>query len=185
MASQKRVPPPSSLKNARIPVLGIVARQSDSGKTTLLEKLIPLLGAQQLRVGVIKHVHHNFDMDREGKDSYRFRLAGSSQVMMASERRWALLTENDDVGQYPNLDELIVHMDQAKLDLLLVEGLRSYAFPKIEVTLENSDEGLLCHHDPFIIAVASKAPLQNLPVSWLPIDQPERVVAYIRDWMKA
>lgn len=178
-----RVPPPSSLKNARIPVLGIVASHSNSGKTTLLEKLIPLLTAQQLHVGVIKHVHHKFDMDSEGKDSYRFRAAGSSQVMVASEHRWALLAENDVDGQYPNLDELIVHMDQSRLDLLLVEGLRDYAFPKIEVTLASSGEGLLCHHDPFVIALASKQPPQNLPVSWLPLDAPEMVAAYIRSWM--
>ena len=180
-----RVPPPNSLKNARIPVLGFVATQSNSGKTTLLKQLIHLLGAEQLHVGVIKHVHHNFDMDREGKDSYRFRAAGSSQVMMASERRWALLTETEDVGQYPDLDELIVHMDQSKLDLLLVEGLRDYPFTKIEVTLADSDEGLICHHDPYVIAVAGKVPLPNLPVGWLPIDRPDKVAAFIRTWMKA
>jgi|TARA_Y100000310_G_scaffold342280_1_gene444824 molybdopterin-guanine dinucleotide biosynthesis protein MobB len=178
-----RASPPNSLKNARVPILGIVAIQSNSGKTTLLEKLIALLGEDELRVGVIKHVHHNFDMDREGKDSYRFRKAGSSQVMMASDRRWALLMENDDVAQYPDLDELIVHMDQTKLDLLLVEGLRDYAFTKIEVTLEDSAEGLLCHDDPHIIAVAGKVPLQSLPVSWLPIDEPEKVATFIKKWM--
>jgi len=175
--------PPISLKNARVPVLGIVATHSSSGKTTLLEKLISLLTAQQLHVGVIKHVHHNFDMDSEGKDSYRFRSAGSSQVMVASEHRWALLAENDGAGRYPDLDELIGRMDQSNLDLLLVEGLRDFAFTKIEVTLEDTADELLCHHDPNIIAVASKEPFENLPVSWLPLDTPERVAEYIRNWM--
>ncbi len=164
-------------------MLGFVAAHSNSGKTTLLEKLIPLLTAEQVHVGVIKHVHHNFDMDSKGKDSYRLRAAGSSQVMVASEHRWALLAENDGGEHYPDLDELIVHMDQSKLDLLLVEGLRDYAYTKIEITLGNSAEGLLCHHDPFIIALASKQPLENLPVSWLPLDMPARIAAYIRRWM--
>ena len=177
------VSPSGSLKNARIPVLGIVATRSNSGKTTLLEKLIPLLTAEQLRVGVVKHVHHNFDLDSKGKDSYRFRAAGSSQVMVASERRWALLAENDDDGRYPDLDELILHMDQTRLDLLLVEGLRDYAFDKIEVTLASSTEGLLCRHDPFVIALASKVLMEDLPVSWLPLDMPEKIAEFIRSWM--
>lgn len=169
--------------NAAVPVLGIVAVKSNSGKTTLLEKLIHALAEQNVRVSVVKHVHHDFDLDSPGKDSFRFREAGSVQVMVASEKRWGLLTENNDASRYPDLDYLITQMDQSAIDLVLVEGLKEGSFPKIEVSLEEDGENLLCHDQLDVIAVASKIEMADLPVPWLDIDDVDSVAQFILHWL--
>jgi molybdopterin-guanine dinucleotide biosynthesis protein MobB len=172
------------LENATVPVLGIVATRSNSGKTTLLEKLILSLAPHDIRVSVVKHVHHDFDLESPGKDSYRFREAGSVQVMVASGQRWGLLTERSDSSQYPDLDYLIAQMDQSLIDLLLVEGLKDRDFPKIEVSLGNDAENLLCHRKTDIIAVASKTEFPDLPVPRLDIDDMDSVAGFVLEWLK-
>jgi len=110
-------------------ILGF-AGHSGAGKTTLIEQLIPRFSKQGLRVSLIKHAHHAFDIDKPGKDSFRHREAGASEVMLVSSRRWALVRELRDEEE-PSLDEQISHMSPC--DLLLVEGYKSSRIPKIEI----------------------------------------------------
>jgi molybdopterin-guanine dinucleotide biosynthesis protein MobB len=169
--------------SATVPVLGIVATKSNSGKTTLLAKLILSLAERDVRVSVVKHVHHNFDLDSPGKDSFRFREAGSVQVMVASEKRWGLLAENRNSSAYPDLEYLIAQMDQSSIDLLLVEGLKESDLPKIEVSLEDGGDNLLCHHRADIIAVATRAKIDGLPVPRLDIDDVDSVTRFVLQWL--
>lgn len=139
------------------PLLAFVAA-SGTGKTTLLEQLIPLLRAHGLRLAVIKHTHHDFDMDQPGKDSYRMRAAGAQQVMLASRRRWALLTEHGDERPEPRLAELVQALDCSTLDLILVEGFKHETVRKIELHRPALGRPPLFPSDPQIIAVACDAP---------------------------
>lgn len=137
------------------PLLGFVA-WSGTGKTTLLERLIPLLGQRGLRLGVLKHTHHRFDMDKPGKDSHRLRQAGARQVMAASSLRHALICETPE--QEPSLEALLARFDWAQLDLLLVEGFKHRHFPKIELHRRALGRPLLFPEDPDIVALISDAP---------------------------
>src|SRR5262244_2021489 len=110
-------------------ILGL-AGWSGSGKTTLLTGLIPALTTRGFSVSTIKHAHHEFDIDRPGKDSWRHRQAGAREVMVASSRRWALMHELRDKPE-PPLEELVAKMSPA--DLLLVEGWKQHPHPKLEV----------------------------------------------------
>lgn len=162
----------------RVPVLGIAA-YSGTGKTTLLRKMLPLLRAQSLRVAMIKHAHHSFDTDVPGKDSYELRKAGATQMLVASRHRWALVTETGDAAE-PRLEELLARLDHASLDLILVEGFKAEAFPKIELHRPSLGHPLLCTLDSSIIAVAADAPLAiavRVPV--LDLNRPEHVVEFI------
>ena len=138
---------------------------SGSGKTTLIEKLIPRLVARGLRVSLIKHAHHSFDVDQPGKDSYRHRQAGASEILVTSSRRWVLMHELRG-AQEPSFDEQIKHLSPC--DLLFVEGFKFAPIPKLEVWRAETGEGLLHPNDPHIVAVASDAkvdtrlPLLNL-----------------------
>ncbi|MCK5605916.1 molybdopterin-guanine dinucleotide biosynthesis protein B, partial [Candidatus Pacearchaeota archaeon] len=132
-------------------ILGFVA-YSGTGKTTLLEKLIPLLTAKGLRVGLIKHCHHDFDIDIPGKDSYRLRKAGAQQVMVASAKRWALITEQPEVQPEPVLHELLHQMEQDQLNIILVEGFKHESFPKIELHRQALAKPFLFTNDDTIIA---------------------------------
>ena len=139
------------------PVVGFAAF-SGTGKTTLLCRLIPLLRARGLRLGLIKHSHHAFEVDRPGKDSHRLRRAGATQVLVASRRRTALLRGHDP-GARPTLAEFLPQLDAAGLDLLLVEGYKYYPIPKIELHRPSLGHPLLALDDPDIVAVATDAPL--------------------------
>ncbi|MDE2089150.1 MAG: molybdopterin-guanine dinucleotide biosynthesis protein B [Gammaproteobacteria bacterium] len=166
------------MNQARVPVLGFAA-YSGVGKTTLLVKLLALFQARGLRVGVIKHAHHDFDVDHPGKDSYELRKAGAGQVLVASRRRWALMAENEPPAE-PRLNDLLGRLDQSVLDLVLVEGFRHEAFPKIELHRPGLGHPVLFTEDTSIIAVASDAPLPvatRLPV--LDINRPEQIADFI------
>lgn len=141
------------MKNAKIPILGFAA-PSGTGKTTLLTQLIPQLKKQHIRVGLIKHSHHNFQIDKPGKDSFRLREAGATPVMLVSSHRRAVITEFAN-PQEPELDEQLKYFDQSELDLLLVEGFKSEAFPKIELHRPSLLKPLLYASDLNIIALAS------------------------------
>src|SRR5262245_66620011 len=138
---------------------------SGSGKTTLVEKLIPRFVKSGLRVSLIKHAHHNFDVDTPGKDSYRHRHAGASEVLVTSSRRWVLMHELRG-AQEPSFEEQIRHLSPC--DVLFVEGFKFAPIPKLEVWRAETGEGLLHPNDPHIVAVASDAkvdtrlPLLNL-----------------------
>lgn len=136
-----------------LPVLGVAA-WSGTGKTTLLVQLVPLLRAKGLRVGVIKHAHHDFDIDHPGKDSYLLREAGAEQMLIASDRRWALMVETPGPDE-ASLGEIIKRLDHRRLDLILVEGFRHDAFPKLELHRGALGKPLLFPQDTSIIAIAS------------------------------
>ncbi|MCK5663508.1 MAG: molybdopterin-guanine dinucleotide biosynthesis protein B [Thiotrichaceae bacterium] len=131
---------------------------SGTGKTTLLTQLIPLLKQHNIRVGLIKHSHHNFQIDKPGKDSFRLREAGGSPVMLVSSHRRAIITEFANPEE-PSLDEQLSHFDQSCLDLILVEGFKSERFPKIELHRPSLSHPSLYATDSSIIAIASDQPL--------------------------
>lgn len=135
-----------------IPILGFAA-YSGTGKTTLLEALLPKLTEAGLRIGMLKHAHHNFDVDKPGKDSYRLRKAGASQMLIASRNRFALMTETPEAEA--EFEYLLTRFDEDKLDLVLVEGCKNIAFPKIELHREEVGKPWLYPHDENIIAIAS------------------------------
>ncbi|EJG1695330.1 bifunctional molybdopterin-guanine dinucleotide biosynthesis adaptor protein MobB/molybdopterin molybdotransferase MoeA [Vibrio parahaemolyticus] len=135
-----------------IPILGFAA-YSGTGKTTLLEALLPKLTEAGLRIGILKHAHHNFDVDKPGKDSYRLRKAGASQMLIASRNRFALMTETPEAEA--EFEYLLTRFDEDKLDVVLVEGCKNIAFPKIELHREEVGKPWLYPHDENIIAIAS------------------------------
>ena len=136
-----------------VPVLGFAA-YSGTGKTTLLVKLIPLLIERGIRVALIKHAHHDCDIDIPGKDSYELRKAGAGQVLIASDKRQALLTEAA-VTEDPGLEDLVNRLDLTGVDLVLVEGFRHAAFPKIELRKPSLNKNLIFPDDQDVIAVAT------------------------------
>jgi molybdopterin-guanine dinucleotide biosynthesis protein B len=129
---------------------------SGSGKTTLIEKLIPLLVQQGLRVSLIKHAHHDFDIDQPGKDSYRHRKAGATEVLVTSGQRWALMHELRGAPE-PTLEEHLQHISPC--DLLLVEGFKREPIAKLEVHRSELGKPLLFPGDPHIVAIASDIPV--------------------------
>ncbi len=169
------------MKNT-IPVLGFAAF-SGTGKTTLLEQLIPRLNEAGLRIGMIKHAHHNFDVDQPGKDSYRLRKAGARQMLIASSKRQALMTEHPS-GQEPRLDELLNRLDMDAIDMVLVEGFKHVPYTKIELRREELGKPLLYPDDPDIIAVASDRPHSGGPLPALDINDTEGIVTFILGWLK-
>ena len=124
---------------------------SGSGKTTLIERLIPIFTARGLKVSLVKHAHHSFDVDQPGKDSYRHRHAGCTEVLVGSSRRWALVHELRDAPE-PGLGELVARLSPC--DLLLVEGFKRERIPKLEVYRASVEEPLLNPDDPDIVAIA-------------------------------
>nr|WP_260293479.1 molybdopterin-guanine dinucleotide biosynthesis protein MobB [Sedimenticola hydrogenitrophicus] len=168
--------------NAEIPVLGFAA-YSGTGKTSLLKKLLPLLQGQGLRIGMVKHTHHDFDIDQPGKDSYELRKAGASQMLIASGRRWALMVETE-TREDPVLQEMIDQLDQANLDLILVEGFKHVAFPKIELHRSALGKPLLYPKDPAIVAFACDGtPPDGLPLPLLDLNEARQIADFIIDWM--
>lgn len=175
---------PANHITANCPLLGFVAF-SGTGKTTLLKQLIPLLKARGLQLAVVKHTHHQFDIDTPGKDSYELRQAGAEQVMVASRRRWALMVETPNQVEDPQLDSLIQQLDSAALDLILVEGFKHAAIPKIELHRPALQKPLLCPEDPDIIAVASDVPLsQQIDLPVLALNNPEAIADFIMDFIQ-
>lgn len=163
------------------PVLGFAA-YSGTGKTTLLVQLLPRLKARGLRIGMIKHAHHSFDVDQPGKDSYELRKAGAEQMLIASERRWVLMRDNPE-PQEPLLADLLLRLDRDQLDLILVEGFRSVPFPKIELHRPATGHPLLHPTDSSIIAVASDISLTT-PLPQLDINRPDDILEFILAWLQ-
>lgn len=128
-----------------------IAGYSGSGKTTLIERVLPGLRARGLTVAVIKHTHHDFDVDRPGKDSWRFREAGAVPVLLSSDHRTALLTEHRDAP--PTLDALLAQLPP--VNLVLVEGYKREAMPKLEVHRAETARPWLFPDDTAILVVAS------------------------------
>jgi molybdopterin-guanine dinucleotide biosynthesis protein B len=142
-----------------------IAGHSGMGKTTLLERLVPALTARGLRVSLIKHSHKSVDIDRPGKDSYRLREAGCSEVVLLGNERWALMHELRGAPE-PSLEYLIGRLQDC--DLVLIEGFKHGNFPKIEVWRAELGQGTLWPQWPGIIAIASDGPLGARPIDLPP-----------------
>lgn len=170
--------------NVMPPLLGIIA-WSGTGKTTLLKKIIPLLKKRGVRPGLIKHTHHDMDVDIPGKDSYELRKAGASQTLVASQKRWALMTETAEESEL-DLHWLVNKMDASLLDLVLVEGFKHQPIPKILLYREGvSGELQELVIDEHVIAIASDVVLhlQEDKIRILDINSPVEVVDFIMSWL--
>lgn len=164
-----------------IPTIGFVA-PSGSGKTTLLRRLVPLLRGRGVSVGYLKHAHHGFALDRPGKDSYEVAAAGARQVMLVSGDSWALITRTNDRAEERagGFDALCARFDPERVDLLLVEGFRGAACPKIEVHRQAAGSEPLYPHDDSIIAVATDAALPHgAHPPRLPLDDPGAIADFL------
>ena len=137
-----------------VPLIGFAAF-SGTGKTTLLLKLLPLLKGAGLRIAVVKHAHHAFEMDQPGKDSYRLRTAGADEMLIAGKCRIGWIRECPDHQQEPGLTEVLSVLDPERLDLVLVEGFKSEPFPKIELHRPAMGRPLFFPEDPSIVAIAT------------------------------
>ena len=152
-----------------------IAGYSGSGKTTLLEKLIPQFTACGLRVSVIKHAHHGFDIDRPGKDSHRHREAGATEVMLACNDRWALMHKRRGEAE-PTLDQLLARLSPC--DLVLIEGFKQEPVPKLEVYRPENGKPPLFPERSDIVAVASDAEIASgLPR--LPLNDVAAIAAFV------
>ncbi|MGF1684699.1 bifunctional molybdopterin-guanine dinucleotide biosynthesis adaptor protein MobB/molybdopterin molybdotransferase MoeA [Photobacterium minamisatsumaniensis] len=165
---------------ASLPLLGFAA-WSGTGKTTLLEAMLPKLVERGVRVAVIKHAHHNFDIDKEGKDSYRLRKAGAGQMLISSRYRRAMVTETPE--EEANLPQLIAQLDQTKLDLILVEGFKKLDFPKIELHREEVGKPWLHPEDNNIIAVAADITAET-QLPQLNINDLDKITDYVVNFAK-
>lgn len=157
-------------------VFGIVG-WSGSGKTTLLADLIPVLVGRGLSVSTVKHTHHDIDLDKPGKDSYRHRQAGATEVAVTGPTRWAIIHELRAGAEEPGLEALLARL--APVDLVLVEGFKSHRFPKLEVHRPSVGKPMLAATDPTIVAVASDAALPAARVPVLDLADVAAVAAFI------
>lgn len=156
-------------------VLGI-AGPSGSGKTHLIELLLPVLRAAELTVSTVKHVHHDLDLDKPGKDSYRHREAGAEEVMVALPTGWALFHPGRGTER-ATVAELVQQM--APVDLVLVEGFRSLPMEKIEVYNSALDEPLTQPDNPLVVAVAADVGLPSLSVPTFRREDIDGIAAFI------
>ncbi|ODX31761.1 bifunctional molybdopterin-guanine dinucleotide biosynthesis protein MobB/molybdopterin molybdotransferase MoeA [Vibrio parahaemolyticus] len=164
-----------------IPILGFAA-YSGTGKTTLLEALLPKLTEAGLRIGMLKHAHHNFDVDKPGKDSYRLRKAGASQMLIASRNRFALMTETPEAEA--EFENLLTRFDEDKLDVVLVEGCKNIAFPKIELHREEVGKPWLYPHDDNIIAIASDSAELDSELPQMNINDLDAIAQFVLQYVQ-
>ena len=164
------------------PILAIAA-WSGTGKTTLLKRLIPALCERGIRPGLIKHTHHNMDVDKPGKDSYELRKAGATQTLVASQQRWALMTETPDEAPL-DLTFLASRMDHTKLDLVLVEGFKHE--PVAKILLFRADAGHRLEEleiDDRVIAIASDIAISTtVPV--LDLNDVAGIANFVEQWLR-
>lgn len=169
-----------------IPVIGFSAF-SGTGKTTLLKRLLPLLRAQKLRIGVIKHAHCSFDIDHPGKDSYELRHAGADKMLIISSQRMAVVHEfREPMTIQPTLQQALAEIDAEDLDLILVEGFKAAHFPKIELHRPERGKPMMFPNDSDIIAIASNVSARDLnidadnsSVACLNLNQPGDIIDFI------
>ena len=161
-------------------IFGVVG-WSGSGKTTLMLQLLPDLIARGYRVSTMKHTHHDFDMDKPGKDSYTHREAGAYEVLITGSKRWALLHENRGEAE-PSIETLLANM--APVDLVLIEGFKSHSHNKLEVHRPSVGKPLLAADDDSIIAVASDQLIDGLTVPVLALDDVAAIGDFIVEYCK-
>ncbi|AXN30547.1 bifunctional molybdopterin-guanine dinucleotide biosynthesis adaptor protein MobB/molybdopterin molybdotransferase MoeA [Vibrio coralliilyticus] len=164
-----------------IPILGFAA-YSGTGKTTLLEALLPRLTQAGLRIGMLKHAHHNFDVDKEGKDSFRLRKAGASQMLISSRNRYALMTETPEAES--EFEYLLSRFDTDTLDVILVEGCKNIAFPKIELHREEVGKPWLHPNDSNIIAIAADTHVEDASLPQMNINDLDAIARFVCDYIK-
>jgi molybdopterin-guanine dinucleotide biosynthesis protein B len=155
------------------------AGYSGSGKTTLIEQLIPLITARGVEVSLIKHAHHTFDVDQPGKDSHRHRVAGCSEVLITSSRRWALIHELRGAPE-PDLAEQVKHLSPC--DLLLVEGYKRERIPKLEVYRAQIGEPLIHPHDENVVAIAADSTLDTA-LPQFDLNAPAPIARFILEYL--
>ena len=170
------------------PVIGFAA-WSGAGKTTLLLQLLPLLKQRGLRIAMIKHAHHDFDMDQPGKDSYQLRKAGASPMIISSSRRVAIIIEKPVADAAPDdaadLQELLQCIAADKIDLVLVEGFKQWEFPKIELYRASVGKALLYPDDAHIFAIAHDGQLANQPlIPQLDLNNPPQIADFILQYLQ-
>jgi len=151
------------------------AGYSNAGKTTLIEALIARFVARGLRVSLIKHAHHGFDIDRPGKDSFRHREAGATEVMLVCDKRWAIMHELRDEPE-PDLERQLALLSPC--DLVLIEGYKSNAVPKIEVHRPANGKPFIWPENPSIVAVASDVAVAG-PLPWLDLNDHAAIAAFV------
>ncbi len=149
---------------------------SGVGKTTLIEQLLPILIGEGVRVSVIKHAHHDFDIDRPGKDSYRHREAGAYEVLITANKRWVLMHELRDEAE-PTLEDQLEKLSPC--DLVIVEGFKRADIPKIEIWREANGKPMLYPQDPNIIAVACDTEIECRGLPILPLNDPASIAQFI------
>ena len=162
-------------KNSSMRIIGL-AGWSGSGKTTLVTKLIPRLLARGLRVSTLKHAHHGFDLDQPGKDSFMHRTAGATEVIISSAKRWAILHEQREEPEW-DLPALVAKM--SPVDLVLVEGFKRDAFPKLEIHRAANGKPLLHRDDPHIVAVACDSPLPDAKVPVVDLNDIDAIADFL------
>ena len=152
---------------------------SGTGKTTLIKKIVSILSKKKYTVSVIKHAHHNFDLDQPGKDSYEIRKSGAENILISSEKRWALIHENKN-NQELSLEDLLNILENIDSDIILVEGFKKENFPKIELYRKEIGKDILFYNDKNIVAFATDVDInieQN--IEKLDINDPQQIVDYI------
>lgn len=163
------------------PIIGLSA-YSGSGKTTLLEKLIPILNTQNIRVAVIKHAHHSFDIDHPEKDSYKIRKAGAQQILISSQKRWAHIYENENPDNELTLEEALKYIVWNNIDLVIVEGFKASPIPKIEIHRPELGRSLISEVDQDIIAIATdQKDLVDTTLPVLDLNKPEKIAEFIKN----
>ena len=156
-------------------IFGVVG-WSGSGKTTLMLELLPDLIGRGYRISTMKHTHHNFDIDKPGKDTFHHREAGAYEVLITGSNRWALLHENRDEAE-PDIDSLLANM--ATVDLVLIEGFKSHPHRKLEVFRSSIGKSLLATTDPSIVAVASDQAMEEISVPALDLNDVSAIGDFI------
>jgi len=166
-----------------LPLIGFAA-YSGTGKTTLLCKLIPLLKNKGIRVGIIKHAHHDFEIDHPNKDSCKLRESGARKIVVSSKTRTAIIIEHPDNDKEPTLEDALRNIRTKDLDLILVEGFKQAQIPKIELHRNALNKPYIHTIDKNIIAIATDHPVleKNTPTT-LDLNQPHQVADFINEYL--
>lgn len=172
----------SLLENFPLPLLGFAA-YSGTGKTTLLERIIPMLVGQGLRVALVKHSHHDIEMDKPGKDSYRLRKAGASQVVLAGTKRSICFHEYEQAHDSQLIEQLAL-LNTELLDLVLVEGYRDIPFPKIELHRGVLAKPFIFPTDKNIIAIVCDEKISDCMLPVFDFGQLELLTSFIQSRLK-
>ena len=159
-------------------IFGIIG-WSGSGKTTLIKLLIPFLVKKGYSVSTMKHTHHDFDIDQPGKDSFEHRKAGAKQVLVTGAKRWALLAENFDCPE-PSIDELLNKMEP--VDLVLIEGFKTFPHPKMEIYRTALGKPLLAKNDRSVISVASDDTSLELRIPVINLNNLQTIAEFVIDY---